>query len=252
MSKRVFIFKYLPYFFTHIRKIIIHSQVIPTYYEINVRHDFDFVEEYNPKNYTFSVIRSSRQYLGSPYGQCSDYRDSDSKSRQQCYRKCFRDNYVKNKHCIPLFIDHFISELDSIPNSTQLCLKKDTEFEPKLIEKCKDLCPKECLRVEYYYYKITESDWKVGITRDILLRREREEKEELFQLFQSIDWKFKWDSSEPMFVYTEEPVMSLSDYLVNCGGLMGLWFGTSAKDIITFIIESQFVKKLTRLVNYTI
>ena len=41
--------------------------------------------------------------------------------------------------------------------------------------------------------------------------------------------------------------MSLSDYLVNCGGLMGLWFGTSAKDIITFIINSEIFNQLTRL-----
>ena len=47
-----------------------------------------------------------------------------------------------------------------------------------------------------------------------------------------------------MFVYSEEPVMSFSDYLVNCGGLKGLWFGTSAKDLITFIIDIGQFKKI--------
>ena len=112
--------------------------------------------EYRPTNYTLSVIRSSRQYLGSPYGQCSDYRDSDSKSRQLCYRKCFRNNIEKTFQCIPLFVDYFVSELDFIPNTTQLCLKTNKEFEQKLIEKCMKLCPKECFR-EDYSYRITES-----------------------------------------------------------------------------------------------
>ena len=200
--------------------------------------------EYRPTNYTLSVIRSSRQYLGSPYGQCSDYRDSDSKSRQLCYRKCFRNNYVKTFQCIPLFVDYFVSELDFISNTTQLCLKTNKEFEQKLSEKCMKLCPKECFR-EDYSYRITESylisdinDWIYEISI-----RDMQQKINRRLLSKSIEW----DSSEPMFVYTEEPVMSLSDYLVNCGGLMGLWFGTSAKDIITFIINSELFKKSTRL-----
>ena len=214
---------------TTIRKIIIHSQQIPNYYETNVKHDLDFVDISYPKNYTFSVIRSSRQYLGSPYGQCFDYRNSDSKSRQQCYRKCFRDNHQKRFQCIPLFIDFYVSELDSIPNTTQLCLKSYKEFEQKLRDKCMELCPKECLREEYSY-RYTESDPRAGFKKERLYLK-----------------SIQWDSSEPMFAYTEEPVTTFSDYLVNCGGLMGLWFGTSAQDFITIIINSELLRKLKRI-----
>ena len=49
-----------------------------------------------------------------------------------------------------------------------------------------------------------------------------------------------WDSTQPMFAYNEESVMSFTDYLCNCGGLFGLWFGTNAKDFIIWLIESQF------------
>ena len=159
--------------FFKINKIIIHSKVIPTFYEMNGKHDFNLINE-NEENYTLSLIRSSRQYLGSPYGQCSDYRDSDSKSRQLCYRKCFRNNYVKTSQCIPLFVDYYISELDSIPNTTQLCLKNSNnetfkEYETKIREKCMKFCPKECLREEYSY-RITESNSKSGI--DYWLRLE--------------------------------------------------------------------------------
>ena len=182
------------------------------------------------------MIRSSRQYLRSPYGQCFDYRDSDSKSRQQCLRKCFRDNHEKSFQCIPPFIDFHISELDFIPNTTQLCLKLHKEFEQKFRDKCMKFCPKECLRVEYSY-RITESDSRSGIDHWLRQYRERRLYSKLIQ----------WDSSEPMFAYTEEPVMLLFYYLVNCGGLMGLWFGTSAKDLITIIINIELVKKLKRL-----
>ena len=221
-----------------IRKIIIHDKVIPTNYETNVKHDFDFIVRNHPKNYTFSVIRSSRQYLGSPYGQCSDYRDSDSKSRQLCYRKCFRDNHEKKFQCIPPFIDYFASELDFIPNRTQLCLKSMPEykyFDQIFTDKCMELCPKECLRVEYSY-RITESDSRSGIDQWLRLKKKQR-------------WyskSIRWDSSEPMFAYLEEPVTTFSNYLVDCGGLMGLWFGTSAKDLITIIIENEFYKKLFR------
>ena len=182
------------------------------------------------------MIRSSQQYLGSPYGQCFDYRDSDSKSRQQCIRKCFRDNHEKKFQCIPLFIDYFVSELDFIPNTTQLCSESHKEFEHKIREKCLNMCPKECLRVEYSY-RITESDSRTGI--DHWLRQERRQK-----LYSK---SIEWHKSEPMFAYNEEPVTTFSDYLVNCGGLMGLWFGTSAKDLITIFIESELLKKLLRL-----
>ena len=222
--------------YTYIRKIIIHSDIMPSYNEINVKNDFDIINLHNPKNYTFSVIRSSRQYLGSPYGQCFEYRNSDSKSRQQCYRKCFRDNHQKTLQCIPLIIDYFISELDSIPNTTQICSKSYEKYEQKLRQNCSELCPKGCKKEEYSY-RFTESVLRPN--NDYWFRQRR------YQRLYSKS--IEWDSSEPMFVYSEEPVMSLSDYLVNCGGLMGLWFGTSAKDLITYLIESQLLRKLKRL-----
>ena len=202
---------------------------------MNVKQDFNSIRDPQYReNYTLSVIRSSRQYLGSPYGQCSDYRDSDSKSRQQCYRKCFRDNIVKTFQCISLFVDYFVSELDSITNTTQLCSKSGKEFEQIFRDKCMKLCPKECLRVEYSY-RMTETYSILGI------------QSWMHQSHTFFSNYIHWDSSEPMFAYTEDPVMTLSDYLVDCGGLMGLWFGTSAKDIIDFTINSELLKKLKRL-----
>ena len=49
-----------------------------------------------------------------------------------------------------------------------------------------------------------------------------------------------WDSTQPMFVYKEEPVLSFIEYMVYLGGLIGLWFGTSANDVITILLDKHF------------
>ena len=131
--------------------------------------------------------------------------------------------------------------MDSIPNKTKYCWQITLEWKQKFKDKCMKLCTKECLKEEYSF-RVIESDSKF-ISSIKALANFWPGKEDLSLYSKSI----VWDSSEPMFAYTEEPVTTFSDYLVNCGGLMGLWFGTSAKDIITFIIESKFFEKLTRL-----
>ena len=42
-----------------------------------------------------------------------------------------------------------------------------------------------------------------------------------------------------MFEYKEVGVMSFTDYLSSFGGLIGLWFGLSAKDIIDWFIQTK-------------
>ena len=46
-----------------------------------------------------------------------------------------------------------------------------------------------------------------------------------------------WDLSELMFTYTDEPVLTFTQYLICCGGLMGLWFGQSLKDFFLSIMD---------------
>ena len=48
------------------------------------------------------------------------------------------------------------------------------------------------------------------------------------------------DSTQPMFVYNEESILSFTEYMCYCGGLIGLWFGTSAKDIVFILIRFRF------------
>ena len=111
--------------------------------------------------------------------------------------------------------------MDSIQNTTKFCPQLDSKlkqlFKDKLKDKCMELCSEECLKEEYSF-RLTESNSMSGIDHWL---RQREDQ----RLYSKL---IEWDSSEPMFAYTEEPVTTFSDYLVNCGGLMGLWFGTSA------------------------
>ena len=49
-----------------------------------------------------------------------------------------------------------------------------------------------------------------------------------------------WDTTQPMFVYKEVPVLSFIEYMVYLGGLVGLWFGTSAKDVVIILFDKTF------------
>ncbi|CAG2167321.1 unnamed protein product, partial [Oppiella nova] len=57
--------------------------------------------------------------------------------------------------------------------------------------------------------------------------------------YMSTEKTLVWDSTQPIPVYREEPVMSLTDLMVYTGGLFGLWFGTNIKDVIIWFIDSR-------------
>ena len=63
-----------------------------------------------------------------------------------------------------------------------------------------------------------------------------------------------WDTTQPTFSYLEKPVLTFTGYLVYCGGLVGLWFGTSAQDVLVYfkgleiwkVIRYKFIKTTVR------
>ena len=156
----------------------------------------------------------------------------------QCYRRCLISFARTHIGCHPVFIDFSISELDLEPNEeynkTNVCLyDKYLEFEEKrktlqLNQKCVNLCPKDCLTVDYFY-DILETDSL--IRNDFWHQLNESEKYSKKSLI--------WDSTQPMFEYKEVGVMSFTDYLSSFGGLIGLWFGLSAKDIIDWFIQTK-------------
>ena len=204
-------------------------------------------------NNTFIVRKVSRFYLEPPFGNCSYYYSNtnqpfNASSHMQCYRRCLI--YFARKHigCEPVFVDNFISELDLEPNEeyneTNVCLyDKYLEFEEKrktlqLNKKCVNLCPKDCLTVDYFY-DIMETD--SHIRNDYWNELKKSEKFSKKSLI--------WDSTQPMFEYKEVGVMSFTDYLSSFGGIMGLWFGVSANDIINWIYRKMPWTLLSRNTN---
>ena len=202
--------------------------------------DKNFVEYLFLKNYSIIVKKSSHQYMSRPYGNCHDYRVPQdttyhAMSYIQCYRKCLAHQYIDKFNCIPYLIDNFITEYDLINNETKRCStnREDVMYrrlgENVFVEKCTKICPKECFRVEYF------SEVK---RREIFFDNQKWVNKEMFD--RAYERMIVWDSSQPMFAYIDEPVMTFTQYLVFCGGLMGLWFGQSFKDLFSLLIDKSF------------
>ena len=179
-----------------------------------------------------------------PYGQCNDYtvpsvRTFNARSHVQCYRHCLTHHYIKEWNCVPLFIDHFITEYD-LTIATNRCstnrelMSEYRNSESIFVTKCHKLCPKECKEVQYFQsIKETENYFDVSpqwVNKEFYNK--------------TYERRIYWDSSEPMFAYTDEPDLTFTEYLVYCGGLMGLSFGQSAKHLINTISDMTFWRLL--------
>ena len=104
----------------------------------------------------------------------------------------------------------------------------------KIKEKCRTVCHKECYQIQYSS-SVKRTDWGNRDTEWMLEHNIK--RETTVQL----------DSDKAMFQYTEEPVLTFTEYLVYCGGLMGLWFGTSAHDIIVITLDTDLWKNLLKI-----
>ena len=256
------------------RKIIIHHNNIPNDDELYVVEDV-----LEPGfNYTVNLRKTSRQRLSHPYGQCT------TDSHIQCYRKCIQSQHKRIFKCIPLFVINYMHESDFNSLDTDIChydsLSKRKNFGHKFKYFCYKQCPKDCFTVEYNARVVGseipiiesrshDSGWS-GFHHDT----SRVFKQSLIgwhsgEAFEPeepdidtpvnnvpVERRFVWDSSELMFAYIEEPVITLTDYLVHCGGLMGLWFGHSLRDLfralINFVKNAYYKIKLVCLIFYLI
>ena len=192
------------------------------------------------QNFRLLLTKTLSTYLGPPYSQCSHYRSDTDRpfnalSHMQCYRHCLRRLAQNDKHlnCTPFFIDSMISDLDLLDENKIFCnysmmknfkMKLNKEFS----KKCHDICPNDCFTIDLSYsQQITHSELEY--------RLENANRSEV---------SIVWDRSQPMLSYIEESVLSFTDYLINCGGLLGLWFGTNANDLFGKIIKSKILFKL--------
>ena len=175
------------------------------------------------------VAKTIHQYQKSPYGNCSDYQEPilNSTNQRRCYRQCIKTLAQKKFNCNPVFIENILYELDS--DSYLFCnssvqRKFDEYFHTKKPSSiCNKICPKNCLNIDFL--------------KNVIAIPKGFESNNLKQIYHKT---LVWDTTQPMFVYKEVPVLSFIEYLVHLGGLVGLWFGTSAKDVITILFDKTF------------
>ena len=107
-----------------------------------------------------------------------------------------------------------------------------------LNDKCLSLCPIDCLTVDYFY-DILETD--SFVRNDYWFELNSSQRYSKTTLI--------WDSTQPMYAYNEESVMSFTDYLSSFGGLFGFWLGFSAKDITDWFIQSNLWTLFNNTIN---
>ena len=202
-------------------------------------------------NYTIILSKTSRTHLEYPHGNCSYYNITSIKHFNgtnyiECYRKCIRNQYINRFNCTPLFIDNSVH--DNELTDQDIC-NLNTFYRRNLFlnlnnysDICNNICPKDCFKVDYSS-TVVKSDtffdnqnW-FDYRSEIPFNTSGMNFDPSFDPFKDrpVERRIVWDS-EPMFAYIDEPVMTFTQYMVNCGGLMGLWFGMSLEDVITRLI----------------
>ena len=197
-------------------------------------------------NQTLILSKIIFQSLRKPHGNCSSYDGSRAGDRpfravchQNCMRRCARYYYRKqHKHkfngCEFVLVHTYVHDLDFYENLNQTqCYIFQKTFNDNeyfnykdIAAKCLKYCPKDCVRVEY--------KWRV-VSSDTYIGNELWYNSSLEDLI--TEKSLIWDSTQPVFVYREEPLLSFSDYMSYTGGLFGLWFGTNGKDLIIWFAE---------------
>ena len=202
-------------------------------------------------NVTYLVKKTVRQYLSEPYGQCNRYESREQTSRTQCYRQCVQNQYNNRFNCVPVFIDYYNHDLDYNYLRNRFCEEllqnRELPMMTSISVKCRSQCHKECNEIRYSSEVKEYDSYVENINLQTIGRFMRNNV--------SYPFHVQFHTGEPMFRYTEEPVLTFTSYLVNCGGLMGLWFGASAHGMIVLILESNVWKLIlgfaTKLVIQT-
>ena len=153
--------------------------------------------------------------------------------QSMCDNGCLMQQFMHEGKCMPGFISEFFKlNTDKFRNNydrTKYCSKLfDNKNISLILRECQLKCPEECFQVEYWS---TPKETQLGRDRSIL-----DTPNILSGRNDSVERRIVWSSSEPMFAYIDEPVLTFTAYLVYCGGLMGLWFGQSLKDLLSLFI----------------
>ena len=218
--------------------ILPHHDIYPNYIAIND----DYTD--NIKSNITSLIRKVKHvHLGHPYSNCLDKNNKITmknmgtpRSHVHCYRRCLLTEAYAKFNCFMPFLDFIIHQLDQDIfkdfNVSNICkYQQYHEFEiirktTNINELCVNRCPKPCVNVMYHQQNI-DSDTLSG--NSYWFNKRHQDRQ--------CSKKLMWDISQPGYAYIEEAKITFTDYLVNLGGLMGLWYGLNAHLIIVSIIQ---------------
>jgi hypothetical protein len=168
-----------------------------------------------------SVMKSSVTYLQNPYkSQCSYYDTNqnpfNSVSFEDCLHKCLETNcYIKYK-CVLRDYEYVIRRLDESSFDSKVeCNENEHKNCINLSEKCKKICPIDCLREDHFFTSYLKFD--------------ENKNRNVFYYF--------WDSREAFISYEETADMLLIDYFTHIGCLFGLWFGICLESLLYLILN---------------
>jgi antibiotic biosynthesis monooxygenase (ABM) superfamily enzyme len=162
-----------------------------------------------------SVMKSSITYLQNPYkSQCSYY--DTINSYLNCSLKCLETNSFIKYKCVNRDYEYVIRRLDEFSFDSKVECNENELITFNVREKCKKICPIDCLREEYFFTN------------------------EYFNIHENNDqntYYFLWDSREAFFSYEETADMLFIDYLTYIGGLIGLWFGICIETLLDLLVK---------------
>ena len=237
------------YYFGEINSLLIHRKNDLPFHDLENNY---LKFEANKYNNTIAIRKTTKQYLSEPYGQCTDYGSGgqtlDAISHIHCYRLCLRRRFQTLLKCDLSFVDNIIHESDFANHDNNQSLGKCSDnlvdeykaIEREVRKQCLSLCPKDCFKVEYSYRIVrTEThfgnqEWIDNYGTNISTEIPNHP---YYYRYRITSLEVMWDSNEVMIAYIDEPVMTFTDYLVFCGGLMGLWFGMSVNNLILIVIN---------------
>jgi hypothetical protein len=186
---------------------------------------------------SFKVRATQRLYIENGKQSCIDYdsnnRPFDAISRSICLRKCYQKYCQKKFRCSPLIINAIISSIDEEENQMKFCSRElndlcDEEINRENIKnQCIKYCPKDCI------------DFEVKQTNNEDFSSFHEQNKNKINTNDLKEVQIFWDKNYPLISYIETPVMSFTEYLCYCGGLLGLWFGSNAYQVISYVMDAR-------------
>ena len=214
----------------------IHHDIYPDY-EANS----DYFEDNIKINITSLITKLKHVCLGHPFSNCLENNNGINNSETprwyiHCYRRCLLREAFAKFNCFMPFLDLTIHQLDQDNfkdfNVSNIC-KYQTYYNFEIIRRttninqmCRTRCPKQCVNVMYNQHNIN-SDTLADNTH--WFNKSHNDRQ--------CSKKLMWDTSQPGYAYIEEAKMTFTDYLVNFGGLLGLWCGLNIQIILINIIQ---------------